>query len=540
MVLLACVHTPLASAHAVLQTTEPADDAILGEAPAAVTLRFDEPIEASFGALRVYDTEAHRVDTGEIERPSADTVAVGLDESLADGTYTVTWRVVSADSHPISGAYVFHVGAPGARPGGIASEVLGAGTPSNVAMLFTGIRAVDFALLLLVVGGTAMLAFVLESADGRTRRRLWTVLAALAGALVLVSLAGIVLQGASAGGFGLAEALDRRVISAVLETQFGRAWLVQAGLAAALGLLAFALSRRERKGRLADLALVPACALVLVPAAAGHASVNGVLAFVTDVAHVEVAATWAGGLAFLVLAIVIAGEDRWPLISRAVPRFSTLALVSVAVLIATGLVTAYLQVRAWRGLWETDYGVLLLVKVGLVLVIVGLGAYHNRRVVPRLREGIGSLAVRRRFLRTTAVELGLLTAVVGVTAVLVSQPPARAEVVPAGPFATTAELGDLELNLVVDPAQAGSNQFHVYLTDRAGQTASVDEVTISARLPSREIGPLHFASRTAGPGHSIASGVLAIAGDWQVTVAARRGEFELLRRTVSVPIRKDT
>jgi copper transport protein len=177
--------------------------------------------------------------------------------------------------------------------------------------------------------------------------------------------------------------------------------------------------------------------------------------------------------------------------------------------------------------------------VALVLPLLALGAYNNRYAVPRLRAGIASVAERRRFLRATGVELAIMAVVVALTAVLVTEPPARAEVAPRGPYAITSPLGSLELNLVVDPAVAGSNEIHLYLTDRSGRPVDVAETRVSASLPSREIGPLRLRGFRAGPGHFIATGSLAIPGDWQLTVEARRGEFESLRRTLSVPIRKD-
>jgi copper transport protein len=169
-----------------------------------------------------------------------------------------------------------------------------------------------------------------------------------------------------------------------------------------------------------------------------------------------------------------------------------------------------------------------------------LGLYNNRRAVPRLREGIASLAERTRFLKTVGVELALMVAIVSVTAVLVSEPPARAEVAPTGPAAATAALGDLELNLVVDPAAAGRNQIHLYLTDESGQPTDVDEATVSATLASRQIGPLRLKAHRAGPGHFVVHGAqLALAGDWQLRVETRRGEFDADAASVSIPIRKD-
>src|SRR3712207_4467064 len=98
---------------------------------------------------------------------------------------------------------------------------------------------------------------------------------------------------------------------------------------------------------------------------------------------------------------------RWELAATSVPRFSTMALVSVAVLLVAGAINGYLQVRAWRGLWETEYGVLLLVKIGLVLPLLALGAYNNRFAVPRLRARIASVVERRRFVRMAGAELAI-------------------------------------------------------------------------------------------------------------------------------------
>ena len=115
---------PVAGAHARLITTEPANDAVLEQSPRSVLLRFDEPVETAFGAIRVYDARARRVDSGDVERPSDREARISVDRRLARGTYTATWRAVSADGHPVSGAFVFHVGAPGANPAGVAAQVL--------------------------------------------------------------------------------------------------------------------------------------------------------------------------------------------------------------------------------------------------------------------------------------------------------------------------------------------------------------------------------------------------------------------------------
>src|SRR5690349_6651747 len=98
-----------ASAHANLLATSPGDGAHLDAAPPIVSLTFSEPISASLGAVKVFDQNAHRVDNGNVVARDA-TVTVGLESGVGDGAYTVTWRVISADSHPVRGAFTFTVG----------------------------------------------------------------------------------------------------------------------------------------------------------------------------------------------------------------------------------------------------------------------------------------------------------------------------------------------------------------------------------------------------------------------------------------------
>ena len=536
---IAVVTAPAAWGHSTLLATEPANDAVVEESPTRVLLRYDEAVESALGSVRVYDGSGRRVDADRISRPSPEEVAVAIEDELARGTYTVTWRVISADSDPISGAFVFHVQEPGPQPAGIAAEVL-EGTPLLVSAVYTGGRFFEFLFLLLCAGGVASLTYALRSADERLHRRLYGILAFCAGALAGLSLLGIPFQGAAAGGTGLAAAFRWDVVSSVAETRYGKVELVRAGLA--LALLAVALVLRwgaGRPGRIPGaVAVVLAAGLVVTPAFGGHASVAGPAALAADAAHVLAAATWVGGLAFVVMALAFALEERWPLATRSVPRFSTMALVSVAVLVVAGSISGYLQVRAWRGLWETEYGLLLLAKVALVLPLVALGAFNNRYAVPRLRAGVAQPRERRRFLQAAGVELVVMVAIVGLTAVLVNAPPAKSELEMHGPATTVADFGELEAHVSVDPAVAGRNDVHLMFMGRGGHDVDLAEVNVSATLASKAIGPLRYKARPGGHGAMfvVRGADFAIAGDWQLRIDARRGELELLTETVSIPI----
>lgn len=529
-----------ASAHATLVQSTPADGAVLARAPAQVVLRFSEPVETAFGSIRVYDSDARRVDSGHTARPAADAVSVVVGTRLPRGTYTVAWRVVSADTHPVHGAFVFSVGEADANAGGIAARVLASEeTPRSIDIAFWIVRFLSLGLVLLVAGGSVALATVIGVSAPGPGRRIAAVLAAASLGLFLASLAGIVLQGADAGGYGILRAAHGDVVSAVLDTRFGQAWLARASLAALLVLVFLVVSRRPRPLLAATAALL---ALGLVPtvSVAGHAAAAGGLELASDLVHATAAAIWVGGLAVVAFSLVAMPRgERWQLATRTVPRFSALALVSVVALLAAGIVSGYLEVRAWNGLWETTYGRLLLGKAGALGVLVGFGAYYRLRAIPRLRLGDAWASSRRPFVRAVSAELVVMAVAVGLTAALVAEPPAKAQVAATGPFATTSRVGPFELNLVVDPARAGRNQIHLYLLDRYGRPASVAEARVAAALPSAGIGPLRLHSRRAGPGHYLVPGaVLPIAGAWRVTVTVRRGEFDEWERTITTPIRK--
>ena len=95
------------------------------------------------------------------------------------------------------------------------------------------------------------------------------------------------------------------------------------------------------------------------------------------------------------------------------------------------------------------------------------------------------------------------------------------------------------MNVVVDPAVAGTNAIHLYLTDRNGRPAKVAEATVEASLPADDIGPLDLRTIPAGPGHYVVTRALLTApGDWKLDVKARRGDFEALSGTVTIPIRE--
>ena len=577
---------PSAQAHAELEGTSPTGGAVVKTQPAAVVFRFGESVEGNFGAVRVFDAKGRRVDDGKVVHPGGrgSEVAVGLRPHLMDGTYTATYRVISADSHPVSGGVVFSIGTAGA---GSSETVAGLLAGSNVGALtetaFGIARGLDYLAIALGVGGLAFLLAAwrpaLADAAGagtgwpeastvfaaRARRLLWLAI----GLGVFSGAVGIVLQGATASGTSFWSALDASIVREVLGTRFGTVWglrviawlslatvlLAGAGTRAvavlrpaAVGAAGVAPAPAPTRGVLAALAL-PTAFLLVSPALAGHASTLhpvGVL-LALDVLHVTAMSVWVGGLVMLLLVLPAAtrrleGSERSRLLAGVLVRFSPIALTCVAALLATGVTQALIDMGGLSLLVHTAFGRAVLIKFVLLLALIGLGAVNRQRVLPALRGlaagGEAPGGPGRLLRRTLRAEVVLVVVVLGVTSALVSYAPPKSAA--SGPFSATKRMGPIELQTTIDPARVGANQLHVYLFDaRSGAPyTKTKELTVHASLPSKRIGPVHATMSKAGPGHYAANTVqLVPGGDWRLEVTDRVSDFDEYTTTLKVPVR---
>ncbi len=473
-----------ASAHATLETTSPARGAVLQAAPRQVVFSYSEAVEGKFGAVRVFDASAERVDDNRVEHPGGDAakLSVGLKPGLPDGTYTATYRVISADGHPVSGGLVFSVGKAGAGPAKTIDELIGEDRGSALVTAATRVSAgLQYAATALAAG---LIAFLLlcwrlaRAEDGATAalaaRARMTVLVAVALGL-FASVVGIVAAGAGAGGTTFWDALDAGVVRDVLETRFGRVWGVRALVWVALGALVLVAWRggtSSSRRTVTVIAGLLGAALVVAPALEGHSTTISptTLLIPLDALHVLAMSVWLGGLAALLVVVPAAtraldAPERSRLLATLLGRFSPLALACVATLAVTGTIAAISLLTAISQLWDTGYGRELLAKIVLLVALIGLGAVNRQRTLPRLRaiaaDG-GAPGAAGRTLRTTLrAEIALVLAVLGVSGVLVDGvPPVSAA---GGPFSASKRLGPLDLEVTIDPARAGANELHLYL-----------------------------------------------------------------------------
>jgi copper transport protein len=529
-----------ALAHAELVESNPANGTHLDEAPQQVVLRFTESVSPVRNGFRLLGDNGTTIATPAAHGVTGDAtrVSMPLPASLDDGVYVVNWRVVSSDSHPIHGAFLFSVGDARAAP--LADAGAQADSDRLLETVFWLFRLLSFVSLALVVGGAFFVVVCWRAglSDPRARRVITSALAVA----VVSAVALFLLQGPNVAGSSLAGVADPALLADTAATTFGILLLVRIAL---LGLTGWVLTRL-RTGSRKEILLVVGVgyALTLTWSGAGHAA-SGLLsglAVLLDAAHLTAMAVWLGGLAMLVSCTLRrserAKEDEAEV---AVTRFSRTAGAAVVVLGLTGLLQAGRELAEFGP--GTRYFTLLIFKVavfGLLLWLASLSRTFVRRrlTTPATSRRAKDRKVRQdlltRLRRSVAWEAGIAVVVLGLAAALVAVPPGghdhgpQAAAVPAGPYLDALALpGSGDVQVWVDPARTGDNQIVLNVRDARGVNQNVPEVQAQLRLPDSDIGPLPVALRRTGPGRFVADGVVVpVAGTWTLDLQVRTTEFD--------------
>nr|WP_225442537.1 copper resistance protein CopC [Paenibacillus lycopersici] len=458
-----------AFAHAELEGAAPEPNAKYEQSPSEVRLAFNEAIEAKVGSLEVLDDQSRRV-TNANPQTSDDRKSISLAlPKLGEGVYTVSYAIISADGHPVSGSYVFVVGNP---PQGVDAsafdphKALGHEGHAASTQLTTNqfiiyaVRSLYYAALLWTAGLMIwpLLARSRGAAFAELRKR-WEPIA-LRTLLVAVLLyifvhAREILKGYPSSEYG----------KLFLQTSIGREWIALL----ALSLVGFALVRLHPAVR-----TVWAAAILAVESWSGHAAVfspkSASLLF--DFVHLAAAAVWVGGLTLLLLLWQKERKEA----GRFAVVFSRAALLSLVLIVLSGVGMTYLFLPSLKYLFYTSWGTLLLIKTGLVVLVFGVGGTLHLKV----RKGDLPTAVLLR------ADAALMALIIVVAALFTYISP-----LPANEPVTYHQMGDkLHVSFRVTPNKAGDNEFtvKVWLPDAAGAAKSVQLRLFS--LDRKELGPI--------------------------------------------------
>lgn len=581
-----------ASAHAALRATDPRDGTVLKTAPGDITLTFTESVGLLDDSFRVLDPENRRLRPTKVEHgpEGSDTVRATLPGKLGEGTYVVAWRVVSADSHPVSGAFTFSVGKPSATTATIDTgpvEDPATGGLYNIARWLAYLGAA------LLIGTAAFVALCRPPDSGPLRRPLWAGMWTLGGATLVL----LVLRAPYESGAGPAAAFDLSSFTRVLTTRPGEALLVRLALLPVAALLVVRLLRRGALSRawLAGGAVL-SVALALTWAAAEHASagIQVPVAMTSSVLHVLAMTVWLGGLAALLITLSRSAAAPAALVTR----FSRLAFGCVTVLVVTGVYQSWRGLGSLSALTDSTYGRLLLLKLVAVVLLLGTAGLSRqwtarlvtepaRAVVEeRVPERVGATGgaadgpsaaaepsepagpadsapaasvpsgsapsddpFRRGLRRSVLVEVVIAVAVLVFSTILAGTLPGRAaaeaakDASAAGlptasvsyvPFEVGRARGKVQITL--DPGRKGENAVEAVVLTPDGGIATVPELRLSFTHPVQDIGPIDAELADKGGYWGTSALTLPLAGDWEMKVTVRVSDIDQVSVTKNVRI----
>ncbi|MGO2171702.1 MAG: copper resistance protein CopC [Micrococcaceae bacterium] len=541
--LLTLTGAQAASAHAELLSTTPENGAVLDAAPSEVVLTFNEPVQLIDGSIRLFPGDEAPLALDALV--SNTDVIAEFPVDVSDGAYALSYRVVSADGHPISGAITFTIG--DTSKASVADPVVETATPPSTQFAVSGLTALQYVALLIFAGLILFECLVLRSTtppDLRSRRFLrLTGIGASTASLLLIPTSAL-----NVTGEPLAAIVDPSAWwSGIFWAPVAAAVVVCVGLAGAAVLSTRPLEHRGTRLWVMLLSLLALAAPVLV----GHTQLvePRALIIAADLGHLLAGSFWIGGVLGLLLFLAAARVARDSesgtapaLAAKVVQRFSRVAVWSVVVLAVSGTVMGVMIVGSVTALVTTSYGLTLLLKIGIVIPVVAIAAYNRTRLLPRIASRPTVRMQWQTLTRALSYEAALLTAVLLLTGFLTNLSPSHEHhgTSTAGAVATAqtvsidADAQGLKLRGELAPALTGGNEISFTL-EYDGEPVTPVEVTIRSTHAEHDLGPFEsVAGLDTATGEYSAALDLPVAGEWEIQVLARVSTFA--QPIVTIPV----
>jgi copper transport protein len=511
----------VASAHAILDSSDPVSSAVLATSPTQITLTFNEEIESKLSSIRLFDANQREVEIDKTQRSAANqNTAFASVPQLKNGVYIVVWRVVSADGHPVSGAFPFEIGnASSGNAQSLLTEVMkGLNSTSNLGNPLAFARLLSFLGAIVLIG---MVSVTWGSSLVRTQRTI-RIMRLSALALGAGSLMVLLLHGPYASGLSWGQIFNGNLIDDVLHTRLGVAVLIRTAVAFEWLLITYFVSREDAT-LWKNTAVFTAFITIATFAISGHPSAAGnEPLFVTiDAVHLLAIALWVGGV--VGLALLSGTED----LVDETSRFSRIATYAMPVAIGSGVVQSLHLLPSLNSLTSTEYGRLLLLKTFLVVVTVGIGTLARKKL-----KANSSVSIRSHLRREAVIAV----IIVAITSLLVGTSPTKASDSATKVFSVTMVQQDVVADFTVSPTKVGPAEVHAIFTPPGGNLHPVVAMKLVLSLPSRKIPNIPVNLIQIGPNHWSGIVELPFAGEWTMQARVSPTKTETLLYSTKVKV----
>ncbi len=460
-----------AQAHAALVRTNPVQGSVLDAPPADIVITFSEHVTPVTNKIQVIAPTGKRINSG---TPTVDgpNLHIPVLTSVPRGTYLVSYRVISADSHPVGASFTYSYGAPSAAP--VESGNSAGHTDPVVRTAVSVAHLIGYAGLILVAG-PALVLFALWPKRLSRRDPIRLAFAGL-GLVALSTVLEFLLEAPYSTGVGLFD-FSGGDLKNVFDTTYGHAHLARLAITvAALFLIRPFLAGTSGRAERVLLGVLAVVGVFTWPFA-GHpgSSSAPALTIVADAAHLAAASVWVGGLVMLVLFLLRRAKQQE--LAAILPVWSTWAMIAVAVIVLAGVAQALIEVASISALLHTGYGQLVLLKAGVLIVVLAVASVSRKVANAPSEPGV------RRLKTSVLAEVIGVVLILALASVLVQTTPARtaeanaaADQNAGGPFSVTLTTNLYQVQVDIDPAKTGDNTVHLYAYDPKGAPLKILEV----------------------------------------------------------------
>jgi copper transport protein len=529
---------PLAYAHPFIVNSDPSQSSSVSAGINQIVIHYSETVEIEFSAIKVLDSSGNQIDNKDTKYIGNESTLAVTTPPLKDGIYTVTSKTLSKiDGHLVDEAFVFGVGnvtVPPPKPRDITESIYFPEAGARFPGLVGQVVVLGSVISSVVIWGAMRKKNLIRESLSELQKFYQSKFSSVTGiGLFLVFASNILML--------VVQTIRLQTsASAVLQTSFGSVWIIRMAITVVLLAVWFLMENKSNVSNKKQILLL-GLSLILIGTTTviGHGAASEQLsAIIIDYVHNLIASVWIGGVIFFGFILLpalskLGGNKKEFITLLAIPRFSSLIVISLGVLVITGPTLLWLLEDDVTLLSQSSYGFLIMAKIGVASIMATIGGYNQFKIQKSAERDIKSntVNVHRKLGRSLKTEAALGVILLGLVALLTnsSLPTSQAQQAQVQQitygFQTSEFSENARFGINIDPFTSGSNTIVVSVFDSDGNPLEdIDGLTVKVSNPQRNIAPIDIPVSKVPDNQNKYQGNLTFgfSGNWNIGVEAKR------------------
>ncbi|QLH08209.1 virginiamycin B lyase family protein [Candidatus Nitrosotenuis sp. DW1] len=527
---------PFAYAHPVIANSDPVQSSSVSAGVNQIVIHYSEAIEIEFSAIKVFDSSGNQIDNKDTKYIGSESTLAVTTPPLKDGIYTVTSKVLSKiDGHLVDEAFVFGVGdvsVPPPKPRDMTESTYFPEAGARLPGIIGQVIVLGSVISSVIIWGTMRKKRFIKDNLSELQKFYQAKFSSIIGiGLFLVFASNILML--------VVQTLRLQTsASMVLQTSFGSIWIARMAITVVLLAAWFMIESKSNVSNKKQILLLGlSLMLISTTTIIGHgAASEQIPAIIVDYTHSLIASVWIGGVIFFGFVLLPAlskldGNKKEIGALLAIPRFSSMIVISLGVLIITGPALLWLLEDDVVLLSQSSYGFLIMAKIGVASIMAALGGYNQFKLQKSAEKDIKSdtINIHRKLGRSLKTEAVLGVILLGLVALLTnsSLPTSQAQQIQQVTYGfQTSEFSEnARFDINIDPFASGSNTIVISVFDSDGNPlADMDDLMLKISNPQRNIAPINIPISKISEKQNEYQGNLAFgfSGNWNIEIEAKR------------------